>query len=180
MYFSVSPISAFHKIDRVCICVCTCNCTVIHMCNYILTRSLFAALPNGVSATLRKAAAPRHTSQHLATRLQHACRGLDTLNGRSATRRPEKETNQMLCTEDIVLDNDFYGGSSPGASIHMCNYIFTSGFRWHSHIHSHLRARSHLHMPNADYTARERETDDTAEERDFSAQERVNTSGAEN
>ena len=66
-------------------------------------RSLFAALTNGINATLRKTAAPRNASQRLATRLQHASRGLDTLNGRSATRRPEKETNQMQCTEDIVL-----------------------------------------------------------------------------
>ena len=80
-----------------------CICTLIHMCNYLLTRSRFTALASGTSATLRKAAAPRHASQRLATRLQHASRGLDTLNGRSATRRPEKETNQMHCTEDIVL-----------------------------------------------------------------------------
>ena len=39
----------------------------------------------------------------LATRLQRASRGIDTLNGRSATRRPEEEKNQMHCTEDIVL-----------------------------------------------------------------------------
>ena len=52
----------------------------------------------------RRLATPRNASQHLATRLQHASRALDTLNGRSATRRPEKETNQMHCTEDIVLD----------------------------------------------------------------------------
>ena len=67
-------------------------------------RSLSAALPSGVSATLRNSVAPRNASQRLATRLQHAPRGLDTLNGRSATRRPENEKNTMQCTEGIVLD----------------------------------------------------------------------------
>ena len=61
-------------------------------------------------AKLRHLATPRDASQRLGTpgnraaRLQHACRGLDTLNGRSATRRPEKNKTQMQCTEDIVLD----------------------------------------------------------------------------
>ena len=29
-----------------------------------------------------------------------------------------------------------------GASIHMCNYIFKSGFRWRPHVHSQVRMRS--------------------------------------
>ena len=29
-----------------------------------------------------------------------------------------------------------------GASIHMCNYIFKSGFRWRPHVHSQVRVRS--------------------------------------
>ena len=51
----------------------------------------------------QRLATPRNASQRLATRLRHACRGLDTLNGRGATRRPEKSKNQTQCTEDIVL-----------------------------------------------------------------------------
>ena len=41
----------------------------------------------------------------------------------------------------------------------MCNYMLTSGFWLRAQFHSHLRVRSHLHTPNVDYTAREREAD---------------------
>ena len=58
-------------------------------------------------AKLRHLATPRNAAQRRATprnASQQTCRGLDTLNGRSATRRPEKETTHMQCTEDIMLD----------------------------------------------------------------------------
>ena len=61
----------------------------------------------------------------------------------------------------------------------MCNYMLTSGFWLRAHIRSHLRVRSHLHTSNLDYTAREREADYATKEHEFSAQERVKTSGAE-
>ena len=75
----------------------TCSCPrAAHVCVHIkqatqcwTCRSLFARLPNRISATLRQPAAPRNASHRLASRLQHASRGLDTLNGRSATLRPE-------------------------------------------------------------------------------------------
>ena len=64
-------------------------------------------------------------------------------------------------------------------SIHMCNYMLTTGFWLRAHTRSHLRARSHLHTPNVDYTASERGADYTAKERVYSSKERVPISGAE-
>ena len=149
------------------------------------------------SAELRRLATPRNASQ----RVQYASRGIDTLNGRSATRRPEKETNQMQCTEDIVLhrhmrlrqhvqyNQQLRRGQRRSARAHItsqpidrccicvCMCMGTSSgiqIRIRNYVCAHNYTRPVLTTPP------EREPDYTTKERDFYAQERVTISGATN
>ena len=118
-------------------------------------------------AQLRRPATPRNASQRPATRLQPASRGLDSLNGQRQCTCSWRMLGDRMSLPAQPLHNVYNiicVCMFTGSSIHMRNYIVTtSGVRLHSHMSIHDTVCAH--------TARDRQADYTAKERDFPAKE---------